>query len=340
MIKNLILIKIIGYLFFFILLSGCRNPDSGNIGHIEKLDSAFSSIIDENAKIEIVAEGFAWCEGPLWLDESKTLIFSDVPKNIIHSWSEEAGLKKYLTPSGYTGSKPRAGEMGSNGLALSLDNKLLICQHGDRKVSMMDASLINPNPHFITLAGNMGGKKLNSPNDLAVRSNGDIYFTDPPYGLPGLNNDTAKEIHFNGVYRISKGKVSLLIDTLTYPNGIAFMPNGNTFIVSNSDAERPIWYAFDIDEKDLIVNARIFYDATKEFKEERGGPDGLKVDKEGNVFATGPGGIWIFNSKGKVLGKIKLKGAVSNCAFGDGGKLLFVTNGNRVVSIALKSYLK
>ena len=134
--------------------------------------------------------------------------------------------------------------------------------------------------------------------------------------------------------------MSLLIDTLTYPNGIAFMPNGNTFIVGNSDAEKPIWYAFDIDERDSIFNARIFYDATKEFKEQGGGPDGLKVDNEGNVFATGPGGIWIFNSKGIILGKIKLKGAVSNCAFGDGGKLLFVTNGNRVVSIALKNYLK
>ena len=214
----MITIKNIIYLVILILLSGCSNSNSGNIGHIEKLDSALSSIIDENAKIEIVAEGFDWCEGPLWLNESKTLIFSDVPKNIIHSWSEEAGLKDFLTPSGYTGSQPRGGEMGSNGLALSLDNKLLLCQHGDRRVAVMDASLNDPNPRFITLADNIGGKKFNSPNDLALRSNGDIYFTDPPYGLPGLNSDSAKELPFNGVYRISKGKVSLLIDTLTYPN--------------------------------------------------------------------------------------------------------------------------
>ena len=263
MVRNLIARKSIGWLIILILLLGCSNSDSGNIGHIEKLDSALSSIIDKKAKIEIIAEGFDWCEGPLWLEESKTLLFSNVPKNIIHLWSEEAGLKEYLTPSEYTGSQPRAGEMGSNGLALSLDNKLLICQHGDRRVAVMDVYLNDPNHRFIALADNIGGKKFNSPNDLAVRSNGDIYFTDPPYGLPGLNSDTANEIHFNGVYRISKGKVSLLIDTLTYPNGIAFMPNGNTFIVSNLDAEKPFWYAFDIDEKDSIVNARIFYDATK-----------------------------------------------------------------------------
>ena len=331
-------VKSIVYLSIFILLSGCGSSDTNDtLGHIEKLDSALSQIIDDKAKIEIVAEGFAWCEGPLWLDESKKLIFSDVPKNIIHSWSEEAGLKTYLTPSGYTGSQPKAGEMGSNGLALSLDNKLLVCQHGDRRVAVMDASLYDPNPRFITLADNIGGKKFNSPNDLAVRSNGDIYFTDPPYGLPGLNSDTAKEIHFNGVYRISKGKVSLLIDTLTYPNGIAFMPNGNTFIVGNSDAEKPVWYAFDIDEKDSIVNARIFYDATKEFKDEGGGPDGLKIDKAGNVFATGPGGIWIFNRDGRVLGKIKLKGGVSNCALTEDEKTLFVTNGNKIIRVKLRN---
>lgn len=336
MVRNLIARKSLSCLIILFLLSGCSNSDSGNIGQIEKLDSALSSIINENAKIEIIAEGFAWCEGPLWLDESKTLIFSDVPKNIIHSWSEEAGLKDYLTPSGYTGSQPRVGEIGSNGLALSLDNKLLLCQHGDRRVAVMDASLSDPNPRFIALADNIGGKKFNSPNDLTIRNNGDIYFTDPPYGLPGLDSDSLKETPFNGIYRISNGKVSLLVDTITKPNGIAFLRDHKTFIVANSDAEKPIWYAFDIDEKDSIVNARIFYNAQKEFKEEGGGPDGMKVDKMGNIFATGPGGIWIFNSEAKVLGKIKLKGAVSNCALTADEKTLFVTNGTQVLRIKLR----
>ena len=333
----MVALKNIVHLSILIFLSGCGSSDKKDaLGQIESIDSGLSGIIDDNAKIEIVAKGFDWCEGPLWLEESKTLIFSDVPNNIIHSWSAETGLKEYLTPSGYTGSGSRVGEKGSNGLTLSRDNKLLICQHGDRRVVAMDASLFDPHPNYVTLADNFGSKKFNSPNDLAVRSNGDVYFTDPPFGLPGMNSDSTKEIPFNGVYRISNGKVSLLIDTLTYPNGIAFLPNGNTFIVANSDADKPFWYAFDIDDQDSIVNPRIFYDATKEFKEEGGGPDGLKVDGKGNVFATGPGGIWIFNSDGKVLGKIKLKGGVSNCALTEDEKTLFVTNGNKIIRVKLR----
>lgn len=173
--KNFIL-GLLSLIFF-----GCGKIDDNDMGYFENLDSRLSGVIDENAKIEIVAKGFDWCEGPLWLEESKMLIFSDVPKNIIHSWSEEAGLKDYLAPSGYTGSVSRAGEKGSNGLALSRDNQLLICQHGDRRVVAMDASLTDPLPNYVTFAHNFDGKKFNSPNDLAVRINGDIYFTDPPF---------------------------------------------------------------------------------------------------------------------------------------------------------------
>ena len=328
--------KSIGYLSMLLLILGCGHSARRTPGQVEKMDAALSNLLDENPTIEIVAEGFDWCEGPLWLAASKTLIFSDVPKNVIYSWSEEAGLKEYLAPSGYTGSVPREGEKGSNGLALSRDNKLLICQHGDRKVVVMDASLADPHPIYTTLADNIAGKKFNSPNDVAVRNNGDLYFTDPPYGLPGLDGDATKETPFNGVYRISKGQVYLLVDTLTKPNGIAFLPDGKTFIVANSDAAKPIWYAFDVDDQDAVYNARIFYNATTEFQKEGGGPDGLKVDQAGNIFATGPGGIWIFNAQGKVLGKIKLPGRVSNCALADAGKTLFVTNANRVLRIKLK----
>ena len=328
--------KIFGYFCIVLLLSGCKNSDIRKTAQVEILDAALGNILDNKPEIDIVATGFDWCEGPLWLAESKTLVFSDVPKNVIYSWSEKAGLQKYLEPSGYTGAVPREGEMGSNGLALSLDNKLLICQHGDRKVVAMAASLADPHPNYITLAGNIDGKKLNSPNDVAVRNNGDLYFTDPPYGLLGLDNDSTKETPYNGVYRISKGKVTLLVDTLTKPNGIAFLPDGKTFIVANSDGAKPIWYAFDVDERDSVYNARIFYNAKAAFDKVGGGPDGLKVDKNGNVFATGPGGIWIFNRHGKVLGKINLEGRVSNCAFGDDEKTLFVTNDDKVIRIRLK----
>ena len=336
MVKTLTLLKYTGCLSIFLLLSACSNPGTKKTAQIEKLDPALSAILDENPESDIIAEGFVWCEGPVWLAASKKLIFSDVPKNIIYSWSEAAGLQKYLEPSGYTGAVPREGEMGSNGLALSIDNQLLLCQHGDRKVAVMNAPLTDPRPTFITLADNVDGKKFNSPNDLAVRNNGDIYFTDPPYGLMGLDDDPAKETPFNGVYRISKGKVTLLIDTLTKPNGIAFLPGGKTFIIGNSDNAKPIWYAFDIDDQDSIRNARIFYNPVAEYKKYGRGPDGLKVDKAGNVFASGPGGIMIFNQNGKVLGKILLEGRVSNCALADDDKTLFVTNEDRVVRIKLK----
>lgn len=328
--------KITGFFCFLMLLQACARPQTGKIVQVEILDAAVKNILDETLEIEVIATGFKWSEGPLWLPESKTLIFSDVPNNVIHSWSEAGGLKKYLEPSGYTGSVPREGETGSNGLALSNDNKLLLCQHGDRKVVVMNAALTDPRPDYTTLAGDFEGKKFNSPNDVAVRSNGDLYFTDPPYGLRGLDSDTTKEIPFNGVYRISKGKVILLVDTLTKPNGIAFLPGDKTFIVANSDGAKPIWYAFDVDDRDSVFNARIFYNAKVEFDKVGGGPDGLKVDKNGNVFATGPGGIWIFNPSGKVLGKINLEGRVSNCAFGGDEKTLFVTNADKVLRIKLK----
>ncbi len=325
--------KNIIFLSLLIFLYACSSSQDLKV---ERLDAGLDVIIDKNPGIKIIASGFIWSEGPLWLAGQKTLLFSDVPNNIIYSWSEKGGLSKYLTPSGYTGTKPREGEKGSNGLALSADGRLLICQHGNRAVAVMNSSLSNPIPAYSILADNFDGKKLNSPNDLVLRSNGDIYFTDPPYGLPGLDKDSAKEIPFNGVYKISKGKTVLLVDTISKPNGIAFLPNHKTFIVANSDAQKPIWYAFDIDDHDSVYNARIFYDATKEFKLEGGGPDGLKVDRNGNVFATGPGGIWIFNRTGKVLGKIKIKGAVSNCALADDEKTLFVTNGMNVLRIKLR----
>ncbi len=324
------------HLSILILLSGCSHPNAEPIGQVEKLDPELSNIIEEKPEIEVIAEGFDWCEGPVWLAESKTLIFSDVPKNIIYAWSEAAGLKEYLTPSGYTGSVPREGEKGSNGLGLSREHKLLLCQHGDRRVAIMDALLSDPQPTYISLADQIDGKKFNSPNDLAVRQNGDIYFTDPPYGLPGLDSDSSKETPINGVYRISQGKVTLLIDSLTKPNGIAFLPDGKTFLVANSDDAKPIWYAFDLDDHDSIYNARIFYNALAESKKDGGGLDGLKVDKAGHVFATAPGGIWIFNTQGKILGKIRLKGRVSNCALTDDEKTLFVTNDDRVLRIKLR----
>ena len=202
----------------------------------------------------------------------------------------------------------------------------------------MNASLDDPKPNFITLADNYDGKRISSPNDAAFRSNGDLFFTDPPYGLPDGQNDTIhKELPFNGVYRATAdGHVHLLVDSLTRPNGIAFLPGEETLIVANSDPAKAIWYAFDLDEKDSLSNARVFHDATTEAKTEKGLPDGFKVDKQGNVFASGPGGIWIFDKDGKVLGKIKLSEATSNCALSADEKTLYITNDMYVLRVKMR----
>lgn len=295
-------------------------------GSIERIDASINSIISETAQVEILAEGYDWSEGPVWIASQKMLLFSDVPKNTVYKWTEEKGAEVYLTPSGYTGSEPsQRKEPGSNGLALDAEGYLVLCQHGDRRVARMDSFLNNPAPAFVTLVDNYEGKLLNSPNDVVFRSNGDFFFTDPPYGLPTQReDDPMKEIPFQGVYKVSTdGQVTLLVDSITRPNGIALTPDEKTLIVANSDPQKPIWYAFDLTENDSLVNQRIFYDATGE--KEGGLPDGFKIDKQGNVFASGPGGVWIFSKEGKVLGKIKLPANTSNCALADDDKTLYIT---------------
>ncbi len=317
----------------------CNSSDKNykTTGTIEKIDPALDAIISEDAKPEIIAEGFDWSEGPLWIEDQKMLIFSDVPTNTIYKWTEEKGKEVYLKPSGYTGTAPRGGEMGSNGLTLNKDGKLVLCQHGNRQMAWMDADLSTPKADFKPIADNYHGKKLNSPNDAVYRSNGDLFFTDPPYGLEKNVDDPKKEIPFQGVYKVSPfGGIKLLTDSLTRPNGIAFMPGEKTLLVANSDPDKKKWYAFDLDANDSLINPRIFYDASSSPSTEKGLPDGMKIDKNGNVFATGPGGVWIFNKDGKLLGKIKLDEATSNCAFSPDQKTLYITNDMNVLRVKLQ----
>jgi len=313
-----------------------KGKESKTIGTIERLDPAFDALVKENAKIEIIAEGFEWSEGPLWIEEHKMLVFSDVVTNTIYKWTEAEGKEMYLTPSGRTGSMPYSKEPGSNGLLLNNEGKLVLCQHGDRRVALMDAPLTSPEAKFITLADNLEGKKLNSPNDAVFNSKGELFFTDPPYGLPNLVEDTTKETPFQGVYKVTNNILKLICDSLTRPNGIALFPGEKTLLIANSDPEKAIWYAFDLVENDAVTNGRIFYDATANLATEKGLPDGLKIDKQGNVFATGPGGVWVFNSDGKVLGKIKIPELNSNCAFSPDEKTLYVTADMYVVRVKLR----
>jgi gluconolactonase len=254
------------------------------------------------------------------------LLFSDVPTNKVYKWTESKGAELYLTPSGYTGKTARGGEMGSNGLTLSKDNKLTLCQHGNRQLAWMDAPLSDPKPVFRTIINNYQSKKFNSPNDLVYRSNGDLFFTDPPYGLEKNMDDPLKEMPFQGVYCVKpSGEIKLLIDSITRPNGIALTPDQKTLIIANSDSTKAYWYAFDLDANDSLIHPRIFYNAEEARLKEKGNPDGMKIDKNGTVFATGPGGVWIFDQNAKVLGRIRIPGAVSNCAFSPDEKTLYIT---------------
>lgn len=303
---------------------------------IERWDDRLDAVVGSAIQLEVLAEGMDWTEGPLWIEEHQMLLFCDIPPNRIYRWTEEGGTELYLTPSGYTQDTPRGGEVGSNGLLLDPDGHLVLCQHGDRRMAKMDAPLAAPKPAYVTLVDNYQGKKLNSPNDAVYRSNGDLYFTDPPYGLEKNVNDPLKEIPFQGVYRLTPdGDVALLLDSLTRPNGIAFLPDENTIIIANSDPGKVHWYAYNVDDQGLLRNGRIFFDASEASRLAMGMPDGLKVDARGNVFATGPGGIWIFNSSGEALGRIRIHQLVSNVSLSNDGKKIYATADGEVLRITL-----
>jgi len=305
-------------------------------GNIERTDASLDQIIDINTKAEIIAEGFDWSEGPLWVKKYKMLLFSDVPTNTIYKWTEEKGKEIYLQPSGFTGTASKSKEPGSNGLLLDPQGKLVLCQHGNRQMAVMESGLDKPHPTFLRLATHFKGKRFSSPNDAVYNRQGDLFFTDPPYGLPMQNDmDPEKEIPFNGVYnRKRNGVITLLTDSITRPNGIAFLPGEKQLIVANSDPAKPNWYIYDVVAGELR-NGKIFY-AAKMQRGAKGLPDGLKINSKGIVFATGPGGIWIFNSNAVLLGKIKLDEAASNVALSDDEKILFITNDMRVLRIRLK----
>ena len=306
-------------------------------GSIERLDPALDKLIRPEATIEILADGFDWSEGPLWLAEQNKLLFSDIPPNKIFEWSEAEGLKVYLTPSGYTSQEPRGGEVGSNALILDKQGRLVLCQHGDRRMARMEAPLDQPKPTYVTLADKYEGKRLNSPNDAVYKSNGDLYFTDPPYGLEKNADDPAKEIPFQGVYRLATdGTLHLLTKELSRPNGLAFSPDEKTFYVANSDPDKAIWMAYDVQPSGNITNGRVFYDATPLAKKEKGLPDGFKINREGYIFATGPGGVLVFDKNAKHLGTIRTGEATSNCAFNADESTLYLTADDYIMRVKLK----
>jgi gluconolactonase len=292
------------------------------LGTIERFDPRIDALIPPGARMEKLAEGYDWAEGPVWDRKANVLYFSDVPANIVYRWSKPGAVPDiFLKPSGYTGTIARGGEPGSNGLLIDADGRLVLCQHGDRRVARLE-----PDHTFKTLVDNYQGKKLNSPNDGVYHSDGSLYFTDPPYGLLEKNADPKKELPFNGVYRLSKtGELTLLTKEMTFPNGIGLSPDEKTLYVANSDPAKAIWMAFPLKEDGTLGAGRVFFDATRGVKTLKGLPDGLKVDRAGNLFATGPGGVLIFAPDGTHLGTLNTREATANVGWGEDGATLFIT---------------
>jgi gluconolactonase len=305
-----------------VVASGYPGVVSAEVGSIVRMDPALDALIAPGAKIEILAEGHDWVEGPVWDEVGQRLLYSDIPRNTIYAWSEAEGRSVFMKPSGYTGVEPYGREAGSNALAFDAAGRLLLCEHGDRRVAVLTRR-----GGKMTVADRFEGQRFNSPNDLAVHASGAIYFTDPPYGLPRGERDERREIDFFGVYRISpEGEVTALIRDLTRPNGIAFSADQTTLYVAQSHGAAPFIMAYPVDEDGGLGEGRIFFDATPFLASGRGLPDGLKVDQQGNVWATGPGGVFVLSPEGQLLGRVLTGRVTANVAFGGpDGNRLFMT---------------
>lgn len=299
---------------------------------IERLDPRLDQLIPRKAVVEKIVDGQTWVEGPVWDKSRKSLLFSDIPRNTVYEWREGERPTAFLKPSGYTGTSPFTGaEPGSNGLTMDSDGRLVLAQHGDRQISRL-----NDDGSTTTLVDRYRGKRLNSPNDLTYKSNGDLYFTDPPFGLPGTFDDPAKELPYQGVYRLAKnGKLTLLTKNIKAPNGIAFSPDEKTLYVTDVNSENPTWRAFPVKSNGTLGRGRVFAQATPFISNGPGVPDGLKVDKHGNLFSAGPGGVYVFAPDGTHLGTIALGTKTSNTAWGEDGSTLFITADHAVYRVEL-----
>jgi gluconolactonase len=302
-------------LLFAPVIALAQNPDL----KIERLDPAFDQLIAPDAKIEKLAEGFRWSEGPVWKDGA--LYFSDVPENKLYRWQPgDKAAKIFLRPSGGAEAKPGM-QPGSNGLTVDAKGNLILCQQGTRRVARLEAD-----GRQVPLTNGYEGKHFNSPNDVILAKNGNMYFTDPPYGLDGLNDSPLKELKFNGVFLVTpSGETTAAIKDLTFPNGLALSPDEKILYVGVSDPQAAKVWACDVQPDGSVVNRRLFFDAGPLVSDQRVGlPDGMKVDMHGNLWCTGAGGVLVISPEGKHLGSIITGQQTGNCAWGDDGSTLYI----------------
>jgi gluconolactonase len=317
---------------------------SASAQEVQKLDSALDQIVSAKTVAEKVAGGFdKWTEGPVWTRDD-SLLFSEIPANNMVRWVPGKGASVFIHPSGYMGSAPYGGpEPGSNGLTLDPDGRVTVAGHGRRNVWRLES--VDPKAQITVLADSYQGKKLNSPNDLVYKSDGSLYFTDPPYGLPTQSdNDPQKELQVNGVYRIpgarqqkpgaapDRDKLQLVIKDLPRPNGIAFSPDEKFLYIA--DSGKKIWMRYRVQKDGSVSDGSLFCDPSGDTAD--GGPDGIRVDQKGNVYGSGPGGVWIISPEGKHIGTVKIPERVSNVAWGDkDGKTLYITASTSIYRIKL-----
>ena len=303
------------------------------IGSIEVYEPGFIQLVDPSAKIEVLATGFIWSEGPVWIKDGGYLLFSDAPQNTIFRWDEKGGLKPFLKPSGYTGAGHYSDEPGSNGLIINNNGELVACEHGDRRISKMNLAMGGK----VTLADGWEGKRLNSPNDICQHSNGTYYFSDPIYGLPGREKDTEnRQQKAEGVYSITPdGTVRQVVTNLIRPNGVALSPDEKMLYVSQSNGGTPYITAYPVKKDGLLGDGKIFFDFSKQRDEiKQGAADGIKIDAAGNMYAGAANGVVVISPKGVVLGRIATGVPTSNCALGNG--YLYITAHHYVCRVKLK----
>lgn len=318
------------------LLGACASssrshwPAEAPVASFDPFDASFASVVDVGAAPRLLGQGYAWSEGPAWDAIRKALYFTDVPANRAYRWTSEAGVEVFLDPSGAPTAMTGFREPGANGLLLARDGRLLLCNHGARALESLDI----PTGERGTLAATFEGKRFNSPNDVIEAADGTLYFTDPPYGLEGLDASPLKEMDANGVYRLAPdGTVSRIVDGLTFPNGVALSPDGRTLLIAQSDPLAPHVYSMDLASR---AEPSLWFDATPFMDGNPGLPDGMAVATSGHIFLAGPGGVLVLDADAKCLGRIATGRATANCAFGEDGQTLFITAQDRLLSVRTK----
>ncbi len=346
---SLLALSVVAILCSFVLSAASAAADNDSSIELtplkmDRLDASIDRIVPADTRLERVATGFTWTEGPVWVKDK--LYFAEIPSNSIRTWTPGKGVNIFLQPSGYKGSAAYGGpESGSNGMTLDAQARLTVAGHAQRDVYRLES--LDPKAQQTVLADSYHGKRLNSPNDVVYKSDGSLYFTDPPYGLrTQQDSDPEKQLKVNGVYRIphalsqkpeagpARGELQLLVSDLTRPNGIAFSPDEKYLYVNNSEPKK-LWMRYTVKPDGTVYDAKLLFDDTADNRP--GNPDGMKVDVEGNIYSAGPGGIWIFSPEGKPLGTILVPGRTSNVAWaGSDHKTLYITGSDGIFRVHLK----